>query len=329
VNGLRFIAGSGRSGTTWVLDSMATANDLRPVFEPFHPYISPVGDRYAHRALAPEEENEELKQFLWKVCDGKSHRLWTQYRRQIRWLFPPPNNFGTRKDAGRTWRHWAKFITEIPRLTLEARRKEPIVKCIRANLMLGWLSRRCGCRVVLIVRHPGAVIESELRGSWNAQFALDRFRNDGKLHEMTNGRYVKLLAQPMTQTEALAVRWLVENQWVVERADADGITVIYYEELRSSPAEGWRRIGDALGLELLPDTGTLSRPSQQSSTRRTGDDGGGSVKNRWQRALTGEQIDEIQRMLDRAECSLYSMNDLAPRLTVGLPARAIAGSESR
>jgi hypothetical protein len=173
------------------------------------------------------------------------------------------------------------------------------------------------------------VIESELRGSWNAQFALDRFRNDARLHEMTGGRYAKLLAGPLTPTEALAVRWLVENQWVVERADAEGVTVIHYEDMQARPADAWRRIGDALGLAKLPDTRTLSRPSQQSSTRRADGEAESLRNERWRHALTGEQVDAIQRILDRAECGLYSMSSPAPRTAVGAASPAFAGGQSR
>src|SRR5262245_48320131 len=101
MHGMRLIAGSGRSGTTWVLDALATANDLRPVFEPLHPHLSRVGDRYAHRALTAEEQHPDLEEFLAGVCAGRGIPLWTKYRRQGRWLMPPPSQFTTRRDAGR------------------------------------------------------------------------------------------------------------------------------------------------------------------------------------------------------------------------------------
>src|SRR5262245_53226954 len=183
MRGIRLIAGSGRSGTTWVLDALATANDLRPVFEPLHPYVSPVGNRYAHRALTAEDQHPDLEEFLVGVCAGRRNRLWTKYRRQGRWLLPPPKEFSTRRDASRAYRQWLKFVREIPQLAAASRRQVPIVKCIRANLMLDWLARGQGWRVVLIIRHPGAVIESEMRASWSARFALERFASDERLHE--------------------------------------------------------------------------------------------------------------------------------------------------
>ena len=81
---------------------------------------------------------------------------------------------------------------------MESTRREPLVKCIWSNLMLGWLSRHCQFRVVLIVRHPGAVTESELRNFWSAKQTLDQFRDDEEFHELTNGRYQSLLNRKLT-----------------------------------------------------------------------------------------------------------------------------------
>jgi hypothetical protein len=315
MRGIRLIAGSGRSGTTWVLDALATANDLRPVFEPLHPYVSSVGNRFAHRALTAEEQHPELEDFLARVCAGRFIGLWTKYRRQGRWLLPPPQDFWTRRDAGRTYRHWIKFLREIPQLAVASRRRVPVVKCIRANLMLDWLARGQGWRVVLIIRHPGAVIESELRASWDARFALDRFTKDERLHELTGGRYRELLQRTLTPIEALAARWVVENQWTSELAGKSGYQVVHYEHLRSDAGSAWKQILDALGLERAPNHALLDRPSQQSSKEDNGAERA-SRRTRWQQALTSEQIAAVQRVLDEVGCDMYSMSGPEPLRTI-------------
>ena len=45
------IAGSGRSGTTWILDVIAESNNLRTVFEPLQPYGVPEAQSYGYRYL--------------------------------------------------------------------------------------------------------------------------------------------------------------------------------------------------------------------------------------------------------------------------------------
>lgn len=316
MSGVRLIAGSGRSGTTWVQDALAAANGMRPVFEPLHPYVSAVGNRYAHRALAPDEDHPDLEHFLADVCAGRRNRFWTQYRRQRRWLLPPPEEFWTVDDAARLYRRWGKFLKELPRLSLSWRGGDPIVKCIRANLMLGWLSKKLNWNVLLIVRHPGAVIESELRGSWNAQFALDRFRRDAGIRRLTEDRYDDLLERKLTPIEALAARWVIENQWVTERAESNGVTVVYYELLRIYPDKEWERICQALDLAHAPPETVLTRPSQQSSPKITDAVSEATRRPRWLETLAREQIEQIQGVLDQAGVAFYSMSDPAPRLSV-------------
>jgi hypothetical protein len=320
---MRLIAGSGRSGTTWILDSLAKANGLRPVFEPLHPYVSEVGFRYAHGALRSDERCEDLAEFLADVGTGKKHGLWTKYRRQVRWLLPPPAEFSTRQDAGRTAHRWRKLFQDLPELVAASRRGEPLFKCIRANLMLDWLVRAQGWKVVLIVRHPAAVIESELRGSWNAEFSLDRFRKSTSLYELTGGRYASLLARNVTPVEALAVRWVVENQWVVQRATETGFTVVYYEHLRNAPEVWWPRVVSALDLRRVPDDGLLARPSQQSSPKNFGAEPL-SRRTGWQRALDADQLAAIQGILDQAACDLYSVEDPNPRGNTAAVSTALA-----
>jgi hypothetical protein len=313
MSGMRLIAGSGRSGTTWVQDALASANDLRPVFEPLHPRVSQIGERYAYRALAADDDHPELWRFLTEVCAGRRDKLWTKYRRHRHWLFPPLDELKTTDSVASLYRRWKKFLRELPWLAMAGRRSNPLVKCIRANLMLGWLSRRCGCSTVLLVRHPGAVIESELRGDWTADLALERFRSDSRLHEMTGDRYRALLEQRLTPIEALAVRWVIENQWVIEQAPANAVSVVFYERLKSSPDREWQRICRALDLPNAPTAAVLARPSQQSSPDRTTATVRASNEPRWLRALSREQVALIQGVLDQSHFDLYSMNDPEPR----------------
>jgi len=318
MSAIRFISGSGRSGTTWIQDSLASANGLRPVFEPLHPYLSDVGNEYAHRALAADEDHPALKQFLVRAAAGRGPRLWTQYRQQLRWLFPPPDEFWSKRDAGRTKRHWSKFLREAPKLTRDGFRREPLIKCIRANLMLPWIARNLDCRVVLIVRHPGAVVESELRSRWNASFALERFRNDAKLHALTGGRYRALLARELSSVEALTLRWLIENQWVVDAAAAHGVTIIHYEDLRSPHDNAWSRLCAALDVKHVPGKQTLSVPSQQSAATLRSSSKPRSRMSRWMERLTTDQINRVRDVLESAGFNGYSMDDPAPRITGGM-----------
>lgn len=310
---LRLIAGSGRSGTTWVLDAIASANGLRPVFEPLNPYASDMGRRYAHRALGCEDTHDDLRVFLESVMAGRQVRLWTQYRRQKKLLFPGSLRHRDAVGIPRILRAWVRFLKEAPGLARMASRCVPIVKCIWSNLMLGWMTRQFDCRVVFLIRHPGAVIESELRNHWDASFVLDRFRKDPRFQELTRGRYREFLNQDLSPIESLAVQWLIENQWVVEQAPSIGAEVVFYEHLKSSPAVSWDRLRRALDVPRVPSEAMLVRPSQQSAPSGSAAAAPAEASPRWFAALTQDEKARIQSILDRGSFSLYAMDAGAPR----------------
>jgi hypothetical protein len=328
VTEIRFIAGSGRSGTTWVLDALATANDLRPVFEPLNPYVSRMGNAYAHRTLMPGESHPELEEFLESVFAGQEARLWTQFRRQRQWLVPSAGQLASVADWSRWGRRWSKFLRECPRLAAMTARGQPLVKCIWANLMLGWLNRRFSCRIVLIIRHPGAVIESELRAGWDADNVLERFRNDNQLSVATGDRYRALLHRQLTTVEALTVRWLVENQTVMEGAPQNGVTVVHYEHLAARSSSAWEAACSALDLKNLPGATILAKPSQQSSPQGSAARSDAIGKPIWQRALTSEQSDQIQGILEQASFETYRVHDPEPHLSAGQLAAAVGSSST-
>jgi hypothetical protein len=324
--GMRLIAGSGRSGTTWVQDALAFANDLRPVFEPLHPAVSDIGARYAYRTLTADEEHPELERFLRDVCAGRGHAMWTRYRGRPDLLLPPLAKLRKLDAAKSLYRLWRKFLQDFPELAAAGRGKNPLVKCIRANLMLPWLSRRFGCSTVLVVRHPGAVVESQFRsGTWDPEPELERYRNDPRLHEMTCARYSSLLRRRLTRVEALATSWIIENQLVIEQASSNGVTVVFYEQLRSAPDREWQRVCRALDLPNVPAESVLARPSQQSSPDQTALSENSAVDPGWLRRLSPAQIRQVQGVLDEACFDLYAMNETGPREDIhrsrlGLPA---------
>ena len=185
--------------------------------------------------------------------------------------------------------------------------RDPLVKCIWSNMMLGWFARQYDIRLVFLIRHPGAVIESELRNDWRATFALDRFRTDTKFRELTQGRYDRLLNRELTAVEELAAHWLIENQWALELAPAIGAEVVHYEHLKSAPAGAWERVRRALRVPRIPSLATLAKPSQQSARTGSAAAAHSSANPRWMASLTKEDKLQIQSVLDRAACDLYSM----------------------
>lgn len=316
----RLVVGSGRSGTTWVLDCLADANELRPIFEPLHPGESALGKRYAYEVLARGDTNKALECYFRDLAACRVRSRWTDYRGLRALLFPRPARFMT-EGFTRFWLYsWRQQFRHRRARRAATRRKNAVIKCIRANLMAGWLTQTIGFRTALIVRHPCAVVESQYgSGSmWDPTAVLERYRVNHRFHEVTGGRYLELLNTELTMLQALTLNWVIENQWPVERSQQDGYTVVYYEDLIFRPEISWPHLCDSLGLTHVPDPTLLLKPSQQATVRSVENDNVWR-KQRWQSQLRPEQLDVIQDILDATRCALYTTDELEPaaRLSAG------------
>ena len=79
------VAGSGRSGTTWVLDVLAEANRLRPVFEPLYPGAHPVAEKFHSKYLEPSQDEPQLQDYLSRVFERRETNSFSDFR------ISPPN----------------------------------------------------------------------------------------------------------------------------------------------------------------------------------------------------------------------------------------------
>lgn len=309
----RIILGSGRSGTTWVQDSLAEANALRPIFEPLHDGNSELGRRYAYGVMAPGDTDDSLERFFVSLCEGRIHSRWIDYRGATALLFPRLSKLASPRGL-RNWIYvWGKYLRDRSSLYAATQRKDTIIKCIRANLMAGWLSQDLGFRTVVIVRHPCATIESRFRSesAWDPIPLLHRYRSDRRLHELTAERYLPLLNAPLTKVQALAVNWVIENQLLTERAAQGGYAVFHYEHLVNQPELAWPAVCRALGLNKVPTPDLLGKSSQQTYRQITSHSGAEQTSH-WRRALTADQLTQIQGVLEATEFGLYRVGEDEP-----------------
>ncbi len=306
---IRLIAGSGRSGTTWVLDALASANALRPIFEPLRPESSAAGDAYAYRSLDPREEHADLAAYLSELQRSRSRSLWTTFRNPPDKLLPGISALTSGQDLRRAHYRWRQLCRSFLPLYRASLRGGALFKCIRANLALGWLAARMSARVVMVIRHPGAVVESQQRlsadgRSWIPWPVLERFRADKMLRASTSGADDGLLRRKLTMTEGLTLIWVIENQMPARAAQMEGYGVVHYEDLVDSPGESWARLCRQLELESLPPLASLTHPSQQASKVSLRPASG---RETWRGRLSAEQLGEIQGVLDESSCDIYDV----------------------
>ncbi|WP_027182960.1 hypothetical protein [Desulfovibrio inopinatus] len=308
-----FISASGRGGSTWVLDALAEANNLSTVFEPLHPIRVPGAAQYAFRYIPDDADPEELKAFLDLAMNGDVNRLWTHCRVNLEHLW---HGIGIFTSPAKLKNQYRKH-KNIVRNYVHYGRKRPgpqLVKFIRANLMVGWLHRAYSAPVIVLLRHPGAVVESKNRlSSWSPTEVLEQFRRDEALWN----DYLAPLDLPPFDTldriRGFAMQWCIETLVALRQASRFGLEVIYYEKLVISPEDEWRRAINALGLSHPPQHAFTHRPSQQASLESQNVNFDHTFLSRWRTKLSTPECHAIQDMIERFHISEYHVDSPFPQ----------------
>ena len=212
------IAGSGRSGTTWIQDVLAEANGLRTVFEPLHPQGVSRARGLAYRYVPADDDSPEVRRFFDDLLAGRIRGLWPDYR--IR-----PDRFNLlNHGVGEVVWNARKLVRHRRQYRDQRARPSAVIKMIRANLMLSWIASHYEVPILLVVRHPCAVIASRLKiggGDWDAHKALGHYLGDRRLVDAVRDRYGVDITRTDRGPEAtLAVVWCIENMlplaWAAE-----------------------------------------------------------------------------------------------------------------
>jgi hypothetical protein len=304
------IAGSGRSGTTWIQDVIAQANGMRTLFEPLNPIGVPKAEPFAFRFIPAAADEPDLKAFMDTVFSGHMKSLWAQYR-----ILPERFNIcrhGIKKtvyNTRRLFRHYRRYYM--------CSDNGIIVKFIRANLMLHWIVNTYKIPVLYVVRHPCSIIASRLKlksPEWRYKTEISRYRKDVILQDTLLNKVNLDLEQPMSQASGLACVWCIENILPIRWAKENHYDMINYEILLADPEHEWSRVVKALKLDNIPSSDLVEIPSQQVSQEMRGKKFDDSHLGKWKKDLSDVQIKDIEDILKKFGLTLYSVDDPMPKL---------------
>lgn len=233
------ITSSPRSGSTWLFELLASDPQVLPVMEPFHPRFNP-----GFRRLADP---------IGQIAAPTDPAMARSVARLVGEVY-----------AGRALNRWSAQMT--PRRRLWTARRT-LVKDVHVNRALWWLAALQPVPIVLLVRHPCAVVESMLRAPWEwHQWSRQR------VAVALSGTMRTVLADdlppggvPATLPAMFAATWAVETRAALAALrDREASAVVFYEDLVTDPVETVRMLGDRLGLD---DTKfDASRPSRTTLT---------------------------------------------------------------
>ena len=261
------VAGTARSGTTWLGDLIAAQIPCRILFEPFNPVLVPeYKDFHYFQYMKPGTEDTKLHAFAEKVFSGKIRNRW------------------------------------VDRQNERIKSKYRLIKEIRGNLILRWLHDNFPeVPIVFLLRHPCAVVASRMELNWATDDDIESFLIQPDLISNHLTPYMDIIKSSKTDEEKHAVIWCISNLVPLKQFRSDELKIVYYETLVTQPEKELSSILKSIGqANIEPDLNTIDRPSQttiETSPVITGKD---KISN-WKKQLSPDQIKNILNIVDSFE----------------------------
>jgi hypothetical protein len=258
-----FVAGSGRGGTTWLAEMINHRNEYRYIFEPFHPVRVPICKDFRSRQyLPPDNRDPQYMEPARRILSGQVRGLWT-------------DRFNRKRLASRR-----------------------LVKEVRGNLLLGWMDRNFPeIPLILIMRHPCAVVHSQLAREWNWRVDLSELLSQKSLMEDFLAPFRDIIDAASSRFERQVLLWCIENYVPTQQFRRDQIHVTFYEHLCLDPAFEMKRVLSFLGKEF--DESIMVKVRRPSALTRNDSAivSGNGLIDRWRTGITNDEMKKAIELL--------------------------------
>lgn len=256
------LAGSGRSGTTWIENLINYDNAYRVIFEPLQILKVPATAHFlARQYVRVDSRDPVFLDPMRAILSGRIRNAWTD---------------------------------QFNRKRIVSRR---LVKMIRANFLLKWI-HECfpGIPIVLLIRHPVPVALSRLRQGWQGRQMSDILAQPELMADYL-GPFRPLMEETRDPFEWFILLWCLDTYVPFRQFVSGEIHVLFYEHVWLNPADALPRLFRFIGRRYSPDVlRHVERPSalaDQSSAIRTG----GDVIGGWRQHVTAQQEQTAQQIL--------------------------------
>ena len=278
------VASTGRGGSTWLTEILATLPGYTVLWEPLHLGNNPGCKQHGFdwQNYVPQgAKSPRKKAYLQKLLTGSnlSTRVLTSLEfRPFRLLHP---------------------------------RGGYLVKFVNANMMLPWLMEEFPVSGVLMIRHPCGVVASQLNhGAWdhvtkeNMTIPAGLFERHPHLSEVFD--------DIDSHEEVLAFEWALQTYIPLNVPGPPPWFLTTYEDLVVNGPSTIEEIFEYLGRGV-PEAAfdQLSTPSATASSHLKESKGPEQLRT-WRERLSTEQIDRILRVVHNVGIKCYD-NSLLPK----------------
>jgi hypothetical protein len=257
-----FLAGTGRSGTTWVSNVINYRKSYREMFEPFRPKTVPEVAHFKNKQyIRPDSQDPRFLEPVKAILAGRISNWWVdQYNTRF---------FATRR----------------------------LIKDIRANLFLKWLHTQFPkIPIVLLLRHPCAVALSKRKLKW--QIYMETFLSQPELMEDYLEPFAEVMACTENEFDKHVLDWCIETYVPLKQFKPGEIHLIFYENFCLEPEQEARRLFQFLGIPYDPQRvqQVIRRPSELSQPDSPIQNGGDLVSS-WMKHITPQETQRAIQLL--------------------------------
>lgn len=260
-----FLAGCGRSGTTWLSEIINADRSFRYMFEPFNSMKTAEWREFAYRQYLPRYiRNERALAAATAILSGQVHNEWVDCQNRV---------------------------------LLASRR---LVKDIRANLLLGWLKQNFPTmRLVVLIRHPLAVTVSRVRLGWEPALSLDCIRAQPALIEDFLRPHMAKLERWAADPFALQIaNWCIENLVALSQLKEGEYCLVTFEALVSNPEVELDRVFKYLGMSLTcRHRQRLGVPSAMASYQTWEEGNRRRLLRPWENRVSASQLETMETVV--------------------------------
>jgi len=197
--------------------------------------------------------------------------------------------------------HWA---------TLKYNRR--VVKLFRSNLLYPWLRREFpNFRYILLLRHPAAIVLSQLKGKWN--LSSGRLNAQTALREHANLTRFDEFQWPDTGFLSNLIFWVIENEVALDCANETGGLIVFYEDLCTQPRKELAKIQDYLEIEFPSKVFENLEEASWSSRRAISGLTSEERVNRWQLIINDEQRRMLGQVLMHSSLAKHYGTEAFPQ----------------
>jgi len=271
------VASTGRGGSTWLTEILATLPGYTVIWEPLHLGNNPACEEHGfdwQNYIPRGAEAPRRRRYLQQLLTGEnlSTQILTSLEFRPLRLLQPAGGY--------------------------------LVKFVNANMMLPWITDAFPVSTVLMIRHPCAVVASQIeQGAWDhvtkdtmtvPEALFDRYPHLGNVYEAIE-----------THEEVLAFEWALQTYVPLQADPPQSWFLTTYEDLVVDGPSVVESMFGHLGRPV-PEAAydQLHVPSATSSERLKQQDGTNRLST-WRERLSSKQADQILSVAHEVGVSCY------------------------